>query len=125
VSFWHPNKMPLTLIGADDTQKQVTGTAETEVKYLRFSQPSANAYRMLKVNLSLWVSGGTGYAYIYINDEATPRITLQTTSTSEEVLSGECSISDLPAGVHIIKLKIKNSDAGQTTYTELLEVYAS
>jgi len=124
VSFWHPDRLPLIFLGADDTRKSVTGTTETEVKYFRFNQPSINPFNKIKVNLSLWVTGGNGIASIYIDDEASPRLTLNTNSTSEKILSGEFNIGDLSAGIHTLRLKIKNDTSGQTVYTELLEVYA-
>lgn len=124
MSIWHPNRLPMVFLGADDTQKSVTGTSETEVKYFRFNQPSINPFNIIKVNLSLWVNGGTGSAKIYIDNEASPRLTLSTTSTSENILSGEFSIGDLSAGIHTLRVKIVNNTAGRTTYTELLEVYA-
>jgi len=123
MSFWHPNRLPMSLIGADDTPKSVASTSETEVKYMRFNQPSNIPFAEMKINVSIYVSGGTGYAYIYIDDETSPRLTLTTTSTSEEVKTGTIAIDDLPAGIHTVKLKLKNDTSGQTTYTELWEVY--
>jgi len=124
VSFWHPYKFPMVFIGADDTRCSVTGTTESEVKYMRFSQPSLNAYNIMRVNVSLWVTGGTGSLKVYLDAETTPRLTLSTTSTSEVYLSGEFNIGDLTAGIHTLRVKIVNNTSGQTTYTELLEVYA-
>jgi len=108
----------------DDTQKSVVGTTETEVKYFRFSKTGSIRRDKLIVIASLWVSGGTGSLKIYIDDESSPRLTLQTTSTTETIVSGEIDISDLANGIHTIHIKLVNNTAGQTTYNELIEVYA-
>ncbi|RLE36948.1 hypothetical protein DRJ17_07565, partial [Candidatus Woesearchaeota archaeon] len=105
----------------DDTLVSA-GTSETEVKYARFAKHSTyEPISRLIVLASLWTTSGTAYLKVYINDEASPRLTLSTTSTSETLVAGEVDISDLGDGIHTIHVKIY-SDSG-TAYNKLLEVW--
>ncbi len=115
-------KMPFAIIGFDDTQKSVSGTTETEVKYCRFANTVIKWLKLMIV-ATIWVSGGTGYLKVYIDAETTPRLTLSTTATSETRYEGEFAISDLAAGVHTLHVKLVNSGS-YVTYNKLLEVYA-
>jgi len=105
----------------DDTLVSA-GTSETEVKYARFAKHSTyEPISRLIVLASLWTTSGTAYLKVYINDEASPRLTLSTTSTGETLVAGEVDISDLGDGIHTIHVKIY-SDSG-TAYNKLLEVW--
>ena len=116
---------PTVVITFDDTRKSVTGTTEAEVKNFRFSIHSAREkWSVMIVFATLWVTGGTGTLRVYVDAETTPRLSLSTTSTSETLVWGQMSIGDLADGVHTARIRLVNSTAGQTTYTELLEVYA-
>jgi len=113
---------PVTL-AFDDTQKSVSGTTETEIKYFRFIKDDFTRFTRLIVRATLWVSGGTGYLKLYIDDETSPRLTLSTTSTSETTVHGSADISDLSTGVHTVHIKLVNSES-YDTYNKLIEVLA-
>lgn len=118
------NFIPLfkTLVASDDTQLSVSGTTETEIKNFRFGKTAYSPYGRFHVIASLWVSGGTGYLRVFVDSEATPRLTLSTNSTSETLLEGDFSITDLANGIHTVRVKLYNSGA-YNTYSELLEVW--
>jgi hypothetical protein len=97
------------LIALDDTQLSMSGTTETLLKYFSFAKTSYTPYSNFHIIISAWVSGGTGTYTVYVDNETAPRLTLSTTSTTETILEGDFSISDLANGVHILYLKAVNS----------------
>jgi hypothetical protein len=113
------------IFAVDDTQKSVTGTTETEVKNFRYAKTSYTTFVNFRIIASLWTSNAAGTAYlkIYVDGGASPSLTLQTTSTSETVLEGDIDISGLTNGIHTFRIKISNSSASYTTYTEYLAVF--
>jgi hypothetical protein len=113
--------MPYALIAFDDTQKSVSGTTETEVKYARFAN-TVIKWREIMIEATLWVSGGTGYLKVYIDSGTSPRLQLSTTATSETSVQGSFSIADLSAGIHTIHIKLVNSGS-YVTYNQMMEVY--
>lgn len=116
-------RMPMTALAFDDTRVSVTGTSETEVKYFRFSVFPQSKYTTCFVRVSLWVNGGTGTLNIYIDNEATPRLTFSTNLATEQIFEQSFYIGDLSSGLHTFRVKMKNSGS-YTTYSELLEVFA-
>jgi hypothetical protein len=114
-------QMPFAIVAFDDTQKSVSGTTETEIKYTRFANTVIKWTQMMIV-ATLWVSGGTGYLKIYIDSETSPRLQFSTTSTSETRFQDTFSIGDLSAGIHTVHVKLVNSGS-YVTYNKLLEVY--
>jgi len=100
------------------------GTTETEVKYARINTAGGGmGLSKLRTVVSLWSSSASyeAQARIYIDDEATPRLTLRTTSTSETLLSDVIDISGLSPGIHIVRLKLYST--GGTAYNELWEIW--
>jgi hypothetical protein len=114
-------QMPYAIVAFDDTQKSVSGTTETEVKFTRFANTVIKWTQMMIV-ATLWVSGGTGYLKIYIDSETSPRLQFSTTATSETRFDGNFSIGDLPAGIHTVHVKLINTGS-YYTYNQLFEVY--
>jgi hypothetical protein len=110
------------LVATDDTRLSVNGTTETEIKNFRFAKTSYTPYSNFHIIASIWVSGGTGYIKIYVDNETTARLTLSSTSTSETLVEGDFSIGDLANGIHTIHIKLVNSGA-YYTYNELIEVW--
>jgi len=110
------------LVASDDTQLNASGTGDTEIKNFRFGKTSYTSYIKFHVIASLWVSGGTGYLKIFVDGESSPRLSLSSASTSEGVVEGDFSISDLANGIHTVHIKLSNSGT-YTTYNELIEFW--
>lgn len=100
----------------DDTLVSVAGTSEQERKFFRFIKSSFMQYKKMHVEATLWSSNASGTAYmrVYLNSEGTARLTLNTTSTTETVLSGDIDISDLTNGIHTLRVKLNNSGSYTT-----------
>jgi len=111
----------------DETEVSVTGTTETEVKQFSFIQGGplgivASFY--VEATMKSSATTATATMKIYVDGEATARLTLSTTNTDYTRVSGNFSISDLPAGVHVIHVKLVSSTTTDTAYNQMIEFYA-
>lgn len=111
----------------DETELSVTGTIETTIKTFSLATKNNPVMDWKKVHVQALVKTNnasySGTMKVYFNAEATPRITLSTTSTSYELQYGVCDISDLPVGKHDIKIKLHSANAAGIAYNELLDVF--
>lgn len=123
VNVYPPTSTPLVvLMAADDTDVSMIGTNEVELKNFRFVKSSNINVAKMIFNFSMWVTGGTGTLRIYIDDEASPRCSVSTTSTSEVFFYREIYVSDIQAGVHVVRLKAISS-GNYEVHQKLLEAY--
>lgn len=108
----------LYVLATDDTLVTNTGTTEKEKKYFRFIKSSMMKYKNLHVEATLWTSNASGTATLncYIDAEGTPRLTKTTTSTTETVVSGDFSITNLTDGLHTMRIKLDNSGSYTTSH---------
>lgn len=117
----------LTPFIGGEVEQPVTGTTEVPIVETGMSRISgAFEPKKIRVIASLKVSsdsGNIGYLYIYADDEITPRLTLQTSETSYELLNGEFDISDLSPGRHKFTAKMKSSLVAGIVYNDYIEIY--
>ena len=114
----------------DETEVNVTGTSETGVKQFMMPKSSSenagiNANK-LHINAEMKVtgaSGAQGTIKVYIDDEVSARITLNTTSDTYEMQEGNADISDLSSGKHTVTIKMVTDNAGATVYNDLAEIF--
>jgi hypothetical protein len=110
----------------DDTE--VTETSTTYVEKKKF-----NFYKDTTVDTLNWTdieliaelkssaTGVTAYVALFVDAETSPRIELNTTSTTYVVLRGTASIADLATGLHTFSIRCKVTGAG-TAYQRHVEV---
>lgn len=121
------NVIPYT---GDETEVNAVGVAGTSVKTHRFLYHGRT--KNIKIVAELRASAGTtAYLDVYIEDGLA--LTLSTTSTTYEVVSGVVDISKAPplnsepvpsAGhVYLVDVRLRNSDAGGTTTNRLYDFY--
>ena len=114
-----------TFIGGE-VEQSVTGITEEDIVDTGFANV-ANKYkaRKLRIITTLKVEGQPGdiaYLKLYIDDEVSPRSTLQTTETTYQLLSDEIDISDLPDGRHQIYLKGYTSDVAAKCWNDYIDI---
>jgi hypothetical protein len=112
----------------DETEVAVLGTDWVEVKNFKLVKAETPFKDWQKIHLQALckTSNALYKAYIglFIDDEVSPRITLETVETDYlTVLVGSADIDDLVDGSFTVKLKLKSEDAGETAYNELLDVF--
>jgi len=114
----------------DETEESVIGTSETDIKLFKIVKSSANTKGMQpqRVHLNAEVkvtgaSGAQGTLKLYVDDEVSPRITVNTTSDIYEMQEGDADFSDLANGSHDIRITGVTDNAGATVYNDLIEVF--
>lgn len=114
----------------DETEVSVVGTTETDIKEFKFPRPTSNEKGIqatkLHINAELKVggaSGAQGTLKVYIDEEGSPRITINTVSETYEMVEGEADVSDLSNGKHRVKTTLVADDAGATAYNDLIEIF--
>ncbi|OGM09180.1 hypothetical protein A2Z67_04540 [Candidatus Woesebacteria bacterium RBG_13_36_22] len=114
----------VTFVG-DETELNVEGDVEVGLKEFSFSKKvgvvepvKMRVVATLKTNDEL----NTATAKIYIDDEVGARATMESTSETYELVSGEFDISDLVGGKHKALLKMKSSDPAGIAYTDYLDI---
>jgi hypothetical protein len=110
----------------DDTEVTETSTTYVEKKKFNFYKDTAidtlNWTDIeLIAELKSSASGVTAYVALFVDNETSPRIELNTTSTTYVVLRGTASISDLVTGLHTFSIRCKVTGAG-TAYQRHVEV---
>ena len=110
----------------DDTEVTETSTTYVEKKKFNFYKDTAidtlNWTDIeLIAELKSSASGVTAYVALFVDNETSPRIELNTTSTTYVVLRGTASISDLATGLHTFSIRCKVTGAG-TAYQRHVEV---
>lgn len=114
---------------SDNTEVSVTGVTATAVKEYRHIKATDTTKGFAPQEFSIQAEMKTsdaakqGTMEVYVDAEGTPRMTINTTSESYELLSATADISDLTTGKHEVFIKLKNADAAGTTYNRLLEVF--
>lgn len=113
----------------DETEVSVTDTVETEVKIFKItksqSQTSGMQPQKLHINAQMKTSdtGTTATLKLYVDDEGSPRITLNSTSLDWEMVEGNADFSDLENGAHDVTLKMYSDSSGATAYNDLVEIF--
>ena len=114
----------------DETEVSTTGTTEEDQKVFRMPRATSDVKGIqpvrIHVNAEMKVIDGTsptGILKVYIDAEGTPRITLNTTSGTYEMVEGDADISDLSNGTHTIKVTLASDEAPATAYNDLIEIF--
>lgn len=114
----------------DETEVSTLGTTEEDQKIFRMPRATSDVKGIqpvrLHVNAEMKVTDGTsptGVMKIYIDAEGTPRITLNTTSGTYEMVEGDADISDLANGAHTIKCTLASDEASATAFNDLIEIF--
>jgi len=110
----------------DETEVSVTGITETEIKTFGIVKaPAILPWLKMHVQAEMKTSDVSHAAImkVYVDAEASPRITLNSTSATYEIQSGSAVISDLSNGKHVVKIKMVSADASATAYNDLLDVF--
>lgn len=113
----------------DETEVNVADTTETEVKVFKITKSSSQTSGMqpqkIHINAQMKTSdsGTTATMKLYINAEGSPRITLNSTSLTWEMVEGVADFSDLANGAHDITLKLVSDSSGATAYNDLVEIF--
>ena len=103
---------------------QQSTTTSLTVANFRFYNGAIRNYRKIYVVATLWSSSGTVAANleVYVNSETTPRLTLSSSATSETVVTGSFSITDLASGLVTLRFDLKPAGTA-TAYAKFLEVW--
>jgi hypothetical protein len=115
-------------LAIDETEVSVTGTTEMVFspvdKTFDFVKDSTHLnLSSLKVILQMKVTAPyTGTIKIYLDSEASPRLTFTTTSSSYELKSGTIDISTIAAGLHTLTVKGYTNNAAATVYLRFYQV---
>lgn len=114
----------------DETEVSTLGITEEDKKIFRMPKPTTDVKGIratrIHINAEMKVTGGTsptGTLKLYIDAEGTPRITLNTTSNTYEMVEGDADISDLANGKHTIKLALVTDEASATVFNDLIEIF--
>jgi hypothetical protein len=113
----------------DETEVSVTGTTETEKKTFKIVKASdqTKGFQPTKLHINAEMKTSDvakqGSVKVYIDSEETPAITLNTSSTTYEMIEGNSDISSLSTGAHEIHVKLVNAEADGTTYNDLIEIF--
>ena len=109
----------------DETPVSTTGTTPVLQKTFKFIK-YADWFNVQKLRvLASLRTSDTNYEAImeiYVDDETSPRITLQSTSDVEELAVGEAELNDLGIGIHQVNVYLKSTDESATAYNELVDV---
>ncbi len=114
----------------DETEVSTLGTTEEDQKIFRMPKSTSDVKGIqpvrLHVNAEMKVTDGTsptGSLKVYLDAEGTPRITLNTTNGTYEMVEGDADISDLSNGAHTIKITLSTDEAPATVYNDLIEIF--
>lgn len=113
----------------DETEVSVLGTTEVAIKDFKMpkssSQNSGIQPTKLHVNAQMKTTNAAaqGTLKVYVDGEGTPRITLNTTSATYEMVEGVADISDLSNGAHEVVVKGVSADAAESVYNDLIEIF--
>ena len=114
----------------DETEVSTLGVIEEDQEVFRMPKATSDVKGIqptrLHVNAEMKVTGGTtptGILKVYIDAEGTPRITLNTTNGTYEMVEGDTDISDLSNGTHTIKATLATDDASATAFNDLIEIF--
>jgi len=112
----------LTQFAGDETEVSSTGTDEIEQKAFDFVKVSGK-FSPTKMRLIATLKTddvlNTASLLIYIDDVL--ELTLTSTSTTYELVSGEIDVSALAAGKHTVVIKTKSSDAAGIAYNDHMD----
>jgi len=112
----------LTQFAGDETEVSSTGTDEVEQKAFDFVKVSGK-FSPTKMRLIATLKTddvlNTASLLIYIDDVL--ELTLTSTSTTYELVSGEIDVSALAAGKHSVSIKTKSSDAAGITSNDHMD----
>ena len=114
----------------DETEVSTLGTTEEDQKVFRMPKATSDIKGIqpsrLHINAEMKVTGGTsptGTMKVYIDAEGTPRITVNTTNGTYEMVEGDADISDLTNGTHTIKATLVTDEASATVFNDLIEIF--
>lgn len=114
----------------DETEVSTLGITEEDQKIFRMPKATSDVKGIqpsrIHINAEMKVTGGTtpsGIMKVYIDAEGTPRITLNTTNGTYEMVEGDADISDLTNGTHTIKLTLASDEASATVFNDLIEIF--
>lgn len=114
----------------DETEVSTLGTTEEDQKIFKMPKATSDVKGIqpvrIHINAEMKVTGGTsptGIMKIYLDAEGTPRITLNTTNGTYEMVEGDADISDLASGTHTIKITLASDEASATVFNDLIEVF--
>jgi hypothetical protein len=106
----------------DETEKNVYGTTETEIKTFRMIRNTSHGrdYARIYFTGEARVSAGTGYLRVSI-DGAASTIVWTITSTSYALHEGYIDVSWSDDSIHTISIRLSNTGASNYTYNRTLE----
>ncbi len=114
----------------DETEVSTLGIIEVDQKIFRMPKSTSDIKGIqptrLHINAEMKVTGGvtpTGTLRVYLDAEGTPRITINTTNGSYEMVEGDTDISDLTNGAHTIKITLATDEASATVFNDLTEIF--
>lgn len=118
-----------TFIG-DESEVNVTGVTETDLKEFKFTRLSGIIEpTLMRIMCTLKNSdaGSGNPAYngtlkLYVDDEVSPRATLTSNATAYELKTSEFDISDLSQSQHTVTIKMYSDDAAGIVYNDYLDV---
>jgi len=114
----------LTPFIAGEEEQSVTGTTSVGIIQTGISKVTgAFIPKKIRIIATLKISAGTGYLEIYVDSEISPRLTLFTTSSTYELLTGEFSSTDLDLGRHNIIAKLRASASLGVVTNDYIEIY--
>jgi len=120
-----PAATSATILHLDDAQFSTTATTATLEKTFRFVQSSTNPVSSLNVYVSAWNASSGATTTIAVNIDGGTNSTVQTSSTTETLLSITNLTVPSTNGIHTFNLSLNTSNVNYSAYTQLLEVYQS
>lgn len=110
----------------DETEVSVIGATPTEIKtFTILKAPAILNWLKLHIQAEMKTSNATYKAIIkvFVDAEASPRITLESNNLAYELQSNGAVISDLSNGAHTVKIKMYSEGASATAWNDLIEVF--
>jgi len=126
MSFWHPSvraKGLRFLYVGDETEKNVYGTTETEIKIFRMILNSLHGRKFARIHFigEAKVTGGTGYMKVSIDGGASQTV-WTITSTDYSLHAGFIDVAWADNSIHTISIRLQNSGS-YYTYNRTIEIY--
>jgi len=127
---WIRGTYDRAIVAWDETEVDYTDTSGdtySEEKTHRIITSDSYGYKVSTIYIiaEMKVDAGTGTLGVFIDGGANPSLTLTTTSTSYELKHGSFDVSWSDDTIHTVSIKLKNSDAGNTTSNRTYECYVS
>jgi len=113
----------------DESTVSIVGTTETEIKAFKLPKGTTQKFKPKKMRVFATLKtdnvASAAELTIYLDAEGTSRLTLTSTSLTEELVSGEFDLSDLTDGRHDVSIRLRSlgaADQATNDYVDMMIV---